>query len=44
VEKTCRTLAIMNNGKILVKDSIRSIIEDDETLEDVFIKYTQKEK
>ena len=44
VEKTCRTLAIMNHGKILVKDSIRSIIEDDETLEDVFIKYTQKEK
>ncbi|RZB33312.1 MAG: ABC-2 type transport system ATP-binding protein [Desulfobacteraceae bacterium Eth-SRB2] len=39
VEKICRTLAIMNNGKILVKDSIRSIIEDDETLEDVFIKY-----
>jgi ABC-2 type transport system ATP-binding protein len=44
VEKTCRTLAIMNNGKILVKDSIRSIIKDDETLEDVFIKYTEKEK
>jgi ABC-type methionine transport system ATPase subunit len=39
VEKTCQTLAIMNNGKILVKDSIRSIIEDDETLEDVFIRY-----
>jgi ABC-2 type transport system ATP-binding protein len=44
VEKTCRTLAIMNNGKILVKDSIQSIIKDDETLEDVFIKYTQKGK
>jgi len=44
VEKTCRTLAIMNHGKILVKDSIRSIIKDDETLEDVFIKYTQKGK
>ncbi|MFH2219370.1 MAG: ABC transporter ATP-binding protein [Pseudomonadota bacterium] len=42
VEKTCRTLAIMNNGKILVKDSIRSILKDDETLEDVFIKYTLK--
>jgi ABC-2 type transport system ATP-binding protein len=39
VEKICRTLAIMSNGKILVKDSILSIIEDDETLEDVFIKY-----
>jgi ABC-type multidrug transport system ATPase subunit len=39
VEKTCRTLAIMNNGKILVKDSIRSILDADGTLEDVFIKY-----
>jgi len=39
VEKTCQTLAIMNNGKILVKDSIRSILDGDETLEDVFIKY-----
>jgi ABC-2 type transport system ATP-binding protein len=39
VEKTCQTLAIMNNGKILVKDSIRSILDADETLEDVFIKY-----
>jgi len=44
VEKTCQTLAIINNGKILVKDSIRSIIEDGETLEDVFIKYIQKGK
>ena len=44
VERTCRTLAIMNNGKILVKDTIRSIIEADEKLEDVFIKYTQKGK
>jgi ABC-2 type transport system ATP-binding protein len=39
VEKTCRTAAIMNNGKILVKDSIQSIMGDDGTLEDVFIKY-----
>ena len=44
VEKTCQTLAIMNNGKILVKDSIRSITADHETLEDVFIKYIQKGK
>jgi len=43
VEKTCRTVAIMNNGKILVKDSVQSIIGDGETLEDVFIKYIQKE-
>ena len=39
VEKICQTLAIMNNGKILVRDSIHSIIEDGETLENVFIKY-----
>ena len=39
VEKICQTLAIMNNGKILVRDSIHSIIEDSETLENVFIKY-----
>ncbi|MGA8181891.1 MAG: ABC transporter ATP-binding protein [Desulfobacterales bacterium] len=39
VEKTCRTVAIMNHGKILVKDSVQSIIGDGETLEDVFIKY-----
>jgi ABC-type multidrug transport system ATPase subunit len=42
VEKTCRTVAIMNNGKILVKDSIQSIIKNGETLEDVFIKYISK--
>lgn len=41
VEKSCQTLAIMNNGKILVKDSIRSIVANGETLEDVFIKYTR---
>ncbi len=44
VEKTCRTVAIMNNGKILVRDSIQSIIGEDETLEDVFIKYITKDQ
>lgn len=39
VEKTCRTIAIMNRGAILVKDSIDSVIAEQETLEDVFIKY-----
>ena len=42
VEKTCQTLAIMNHGKILFKDSIRSVTKAGESLEDVFIKYTQK--
>lgn len=39
VEKTCRTMAIMNRGSLLVKDSMDSIIGDEETLEDVFVKY-----
>ena len=43
VEKTCKTAAIMYKGKILVRDSIRSIVIDGETLEDVFIKYIEKE-
>jgi len=37
VEKTCETAAIMHKGKILVKDSIDSILKNGETLEDVFI-------
>ena len=43
VEKTCKTAAIMYKGKILIRDSIRSIVKDGETLEDVFIKYIEKE-
>lgn len=43
VEKTCKTAAIMYKGKILIKDSIRSIVRDGETLEDVFIKYIENE-
>jgi len=43
VEKTCKTAGIMYRGKILVRDSINSIVKDGETLEDVFIKYIEKE-
>ena len=43
VEKTCNTAAIMYKGKILVRDSINSIVKDGETLEDVFIRYIEKE-
>jgi ABC-2 type transport system ATP-binding protein len=43
VEKTCKTAAIMNKGKILIRDSILSIVKDGETLEDVFIKYIENE-
>ncbi len=38
VEKICDTAAIINNGKLLLKDSISSIIKDGETLEDVFVR------
>ena len=43
VEKTCKTAAIMYKGKILIRDSILSIVKDGETLEDVFIKYIENE-
>jgi len=41
VEKTCDTVAIMHKGKIVVKDSIRAIVKDNETLEQVFIRYVE---
>ena len=43
VEKTCETAAIMYKGKILIKDAIHTIVKDDETLEDVFIRYVERE-
>jgi ABC-2 type transport system ATP-binding protein len=43
VEKTCETAAILYKGKILVKDSITSIVGDHETLEDVFFRYIEHE-
>lgn len=42
VEKTCDTAAIMHEGSIIIKDSISSIVNDGETLEDVFIRYVEK--
>lgn len=38
VEKICDTAAIINRGKILVKDRIANIIKDGESLEDVFVR------
>ena len=38
VEKICDTAAIINSGKLLLKDSISSIIKNGETLEDVFVR------
>jgi len=43
VEKTCKTAAIMYEGKILIKDTINAIVKDHETLEDVFIRYIENE-
>ena len=41
VEKTCETVAIIYNGKVLIKDAISAIVKDNETLEDVFIRYIE---
>jgi ABC-2 type transport system ATP-binding protein len=38
VEKTCDTAAIINKGRIVLKDKISSIVREDETLEDVFVR------
>ena len=38
VEKICDTAAIINRGKLLVKDTISAIAKDGDTLEDVFVR------
>jgi ABC-2 type transport system ATP-binding protein len=38
VEKICDTAAIINRGKLLVKDAISAIAKDGDTLEDVFVR------
>ena len=38
VEKICDTAAIINQGKLLVKDEISAIVKDGDTLEDVFVR------
>ena len=43
VEKTCQTAAILYKGKILIKDTITTIVKNDETLEDVFVRYIKQE-
>ncbi|MBW1867396.1 MAG: ABC transporter ATP-binding protein [Deltaproteobacteria bacterium] len=43
VEKTCETAAIMYKGKILIKDTVKAIVKDQETLEDVFVRYIEHE-
>jgi len=41
VEKICDTAAIINCGKLLVKDKISTILKDGETLEEVFIRFVK---
>jgi ABC-2 type transport system ATP-binding protein len=38
VEKICDSAAIINRGRLLVKDTISAIVKDGETLEDVFVR------
>jgi ABC-2 type transport system ATP-binding protein len=41
VEKICDTAAIINRGKLLVKDTISGIVKDSESLEDVFVRLVE---
>jgi ABC-2 type transport system ATP-binding protein len=41
VEKICDTAAIINQGRLLVKDTISTIVADGDTLEDVFVRLVQ---
>ncbi len=38
VEKICDNAAIINQGKLLVKDNIAALIKNGDTLEDVFVR------
>jgi ABC-2 type transport system ATP-binding protein len=38
VEKICDNAAIINQGKLLVKDNISALIKNGDTLEDVFVR------
>ncbi len=38
VEKICDNAAIINRGRLLVKDKISALVKDGETLEDVFVR------
>jgi ABC-type multidrug transport system, ATPase component len=38
VEKTCDTAAIMDKGRILIKDKLSAIVSGGESLEDVFVR------
>jgi len=41
VEKICDNAAIINRGRLLVKDKISVLVKKDDTLEDVFVRYVK---
>jgi ABC-2 type transport system ATP-binding protein len=41
VEKICDNAAIISHGKLLVKDTISSLVKDGDTLEDVFVRFVK---
>ncbi|MCX5848649.1 MAG: ABC transporter ATP-binding protein [Deltaproteobacteria bacterium] len=41
VEKICDNAAIINRGRLLVKDKISALVKEGDTLEDVFVRYVK---
>jgi ABC-2 type transport system ATP-binding protein len=41
VEKICDNAAIINRGKLLVKDKISALVKEGDSLEDVFVRYVK---
>jgi ABC-2 type transport system ATP-binding protein len=41
VEKICDNAAIINHGKLMIKDKISTLVKDGDTLEDVFVRYVK---
>ena len=41
VEKICDNAAIINRGKLMVKDKISSLVKEGDSLEDVFVKFVK---
>jgi len=42
VEKTCDTIAIIDNGDIIIKGPVDKIVKEKETLEDVFVRLIEE--
>jgi ABC-2 type transport system ATP-binding protein len=41
VEKICDNAAIINHGRLLIKDKISSLVQEGDSLEDVFVRYVK---